>query len=104
MAEDDIYGSKTKYRKFKTNLELQLVPPSERGYKRGGRGKYFCKNAENLEHFNTLFHHFEAKDISYIRRVRMLQSMQLICYLIRKQLGDELWSKVVYESLRGGVS
>ena len=88
MAEDDIYASQATYERFKSNLDLQLVPPGKRSHRKGGRGKYYCKNPENLKHFEALFRHFEAKDISYIRRNRMLQSMKLICYLITKTLGD----------------
>jgi len=88
MAEDDIYGSKIKYERYKENLELFLVPPSERNHKKGNQGKYYCKNPVNLEYFKTLFRHFEAKDLSYIRRVRMVQIMQLICYFVTKDLAD----------------
>ena len=88
MAEDDIYGSKEKYERFKEKLAVLLVEPSERVHTRGSSGKYQCRNSENLEYFKKLFEHFEAKDISYIRRVRLIQTMRLICHLSSKNLAD----------------
>lgn len=88
MAEDDIYGSKKKYEHIKENLSSLSVEPSQRRHGRGGAGKYYCKNPVNLEYFKKLFEHFEAKDISYIRRVRLIQSMRLICHLATKDLAD----------------
>ncbi|MBI4454761.1 MAG: tyrosine-type recombinase/integrase [Acidobacteria bacterium] len=88
MAEDDIYGSKARYERLKTELVLQAAAPARRRTGRGAVGKYFCRNPRNLRHFKTLFTHFEAKDISFIRRIRALQSMRLICHLIFKDLAD----------------
>ncbi|MDA2934371.1 site-specific integrase [Acidobacteria bacterium AH-259-D05] len=88
MAEDDIYGSKAKYERFKDNLKLQLVPPDKRPHTKGTQGKYYCRNPENLKYFRKLFTHFEARDLSYIGRHRMLQTMRLICYLTSKDLAD----------------
>ena len=84
MAEDDIYGSRHKYEYFKQNLESFALPPSQRKY----RGKYYCKNPENLQYFQQLFIHFEAKDISFIRRYRLLQSMKLIANHTSKNFRD----------------
>jgi len=84
MAEDDIYGSRHKYEHFKNNLEDFALPPSQRKY----RGKYWCKNPENLEYFKQMFIHFEAKDLSFIRRYRVLQSMKLIVTHTPKNLMD----------------
>ena len=85
MAEDDIYGSKRKYEHFKRNLDYLLVT-KRRLDPRGGARKYSCKNPLNLHYFKKLFTHFEARDISYIRRNRLLQSMRLICHLTSKDL------------------
>jgi len=84
MAENDIYGSKGKYEEFKKNLDRFKLNPS----KRKGNCKYFCKNPDNLEYFRKLFIHFEAKDLSYIRRIRVLQTMRFISYSTVKNFSD----------------
>lgn len=82
MAEDDIYGSKARYEHFKNNLDFFATPPPEEKTRR----KYYCKNSANLEYFKQLFTHFEAKDLSYIRRLRILQTMKFIVYSTTKNL------------------
>jgi len=86
MAENDIYGSKQKYEKFKNNLKLLLLPPKETKHKTNN--KYYCKNPMNLKHFNKLFDLFEAKDISYIRRYRVCLTLKLILTATNKDLAD----------------
>jgi len=86
MAEDDIYGSKKKYEKFKDNLNSLLAPKSSE-HKRGSY-KYYCRNPQNIEYFKSLFTHFEARDISFIRRLRLLQTMKMIVYHTEKKLAD----------------
>ncbi len=84
MAEDDIYGSKARYEHFKNNLDSFATSPSEKNTRR----KYYCKNSANIEYFKQLFIHFEAKDLSYIRRMRILQTMKFIVYSTTKNLTD----------------
>ena len=84
MAEDDIYNSKGKYERFKNNLNSLLIPPSESG----GRYKYYCKNSDNLQYFKRLFTHLEAKDLSFIRRNRILQTMRIIVSSTTKNLSE----------------
>ena len=84
MAEDDIYGSKKKYEKFKDNLNSLLAPKSSEH--KIGSYKYHCRNSQNLEYFKKLFTHFEARDISFIRRLRLLQTMKLIVFHTEKVL------------------
>src|ERR1700752_1604515 len=86
MAEDDIYGSKAKYERFKSDLALWLSS-SYHGGPRGG-AKYYCKNPSNARYVEKLFSVFEGRDTSYIRRNRVLQSMRLLCHLIEKDLAD----------------
>lgn len=74
MAEDDIYGSKKRYEQFKSNLSSLLVPPA----KKNNKCKYYCKSSENLKYFKELFILFEARDLSYVRRIRILQTMKFI--------------------------
>lgn len=84
MAEDDIYRSRKKYEHFKADLKNFVIPPVQRKYK----GKYFCRNPENINYFKQMFIYFEAKDISYIRRYRILQSMKFIANHATKNLRD----------------
>ena len=77
MAENDIYNSKRKYEKAIAGLEQFVLPPEKRG---NYKVKYYCMNSENLRYFYTLFAHFDAKDISYVRRNRLLGTFRLICH------------------------
>lgn len=88
MAEDDIYRSQQKYEHLKAHLDLFALPPSQRRPRRGPSGKYFCRNPLNLRYFRILFSHFESRDISFIRRNRLIQSMRLACFLTSKDLHD----------------
>lgn len=87
MAEDDIYGSKRKYERFKQTLSELALRPADRPSRVGGHaGKYFCRRRSNLRYFERMFAHFEAKDLSYIRRHRLLQTLRLVCHLASKNL------------------
>lgn len=81
MTEDDIYGSKKKYEKLKISLDSLLIPPAAKS-----RRKYYCKNPKNLKYFEKLFLYFEAKDLSYVRRNRVFDTLKLIVYLNTKDL------------------
>lgn len=93
MADNDLYNNKKKYEYFKQNLELFALEPSKRpnNIGRGNsrhRGEYYCKNKCNLNYFEHLFKHFEAKDLSYVRRNRLLGTMRLICFATEKRIID----------------
>ncbi|MBS3125213.1 tyrosine-type recombinase/integrase [Candidatus Woesearchaeota archaeon] len=80
MAENDIYNSEEKYERFKKNLdELMQASPAR---------KYICQNSENLVYFKKLFLRFEAQDISYVRRIRLLQVFKIIVHKTAKNLKD----------------
>ena len=81
MTEEDIYKSGNKYNRFKTNLESLINPPKPKSMR-----KYYCKNPQNLKYFQKLFIHFEAKDLSYVRRNRVLDTMKLIVHSTKKDL------------------
>jgi len=85
MAEEDIYGSKKKYEKFKANLNRFL---SVDRHSRDGRRKYYCKRPGNLNYFKLLFAHFDSRDLSYIRRIRVTQSLKFICNSTEKDLRE----------------
>ncbi len=80
MAVDDIYGNKRKYDNFKGYYRKELINPSRKNR------KYICRFSANLAYFEKLFIDFEKKDISYIRRIRLLQNMQFICNFAHKDL------------------
>ena len=82
MAQNDIYKSKEKYERFLANLRRLLVPPSKTGYRR----KYACKNRENLKHFKTLHRKFESRDTSYVRRLRLFNTLTFIVHHTKKEL------------------
>jgi len=90
MAEDDIYGSKGRYEALKRNLGKLVRPPSGTALKgtRGGPSKYYCRDPANLRYFRALMAHFEARDLSYIRRIRVLQTMKCIAHFADKDLQD----------------
>ena len=71
MAEEDLYESKRKYLAVVEKLEEYMKPNKTR--------KYHTKNPKNIEYFKKLVKHFDAKDLSYIRRGRLIQTMQMIC-------------------------
>ncbi len=80
MAEDDIYRSKRRYEHFVANVDGLINKPSA--------GKYYCKNPENLEYFSKLINYFERKDLSYLRRLRMLHFFKIVTFVIEKNLAD----------------
>lgn len=79
MVDNDIYDSRGKYERFKENLESYLDVP------RGCR-VYRITNRENLKYFYKLMSRFEAADISYIRRLRLLRSFLIVCHAIEPDL------------------
>lgn len=83
MVEDDIYGNKGKYERFKTNLEDFAKQPKENGSR-----KYYCKNPINLAYFRQLFIQFEARDISFIRRNRVMGTLKFIVHYASKDLAE----------------
>ena len=88
MPENDIYNNKRKYESFLENLELILIPPEKRTDGRGKKSVYHCKNGANLKYFRKLAEKFDTKDISYVRRCRILNTLRLICHATRKDLAQ----------------
>jgi len=84
MAEEDIYGNMKKYERFKSRMDSLLVP-SDKNPRKGVK-RYFCINPENLEHIKKLLLHFEARDLSYIRRIRLIQSMKFCVHHLKKNM------------------
>ncbi|MBU2541726.1 MAG: site-specific integrase [Candidatus Omnitrophica bacterium] len=97
MAEDDIYGNKRHYENFKQNIRYLTLPPDV--YLkvvlrdpiiplRGSRRKYYCLNKANLSYFYQMVEYLEAKDMSYIARMRILRDILFICHHVPKNLEE----------------
>lgn len=84
MAEEDIYKNKRSYERFMKNLEGFLVPAEQQAGK--GKRRYHCKNSRNLKHFEELHRHFEARDLSYIRRGRLIDTIRFVMFVTDKEL------------------
>jgi|SRR3989344_3051069 len=94
MPENDIYDNKTKYENLKERIRFLTLKPEDRKYPHDMRPislrkeKYIVKNPENLIYFKKLFQVFDARDISYIRRLRLLRQMKTICHATEKNLKE----------------
>ena len=88
MAKDDIYGNKGKYERFISDMERFTKKPTKPKW--GRKAKYYIKNKENLKYFYKLIDHFELKDLSFIRRLRMLYVLKLITFVIEKDLATAI--------------
>ena len=96
MVDNDIYDSKGKYEKALSELSVYALPPDERPVRLGANGKpffrgkseYWCKHPNNTEYFKRLAKHWESKDLSFVRRLRLFQSMRLICHATEKDLSQ----------------
>jgi len=83
MAENDIYNSKDKYERFINNLDSLTIKPNKKG-----KRKYYCRNKNNLVYFNKLDTLFSVKDTSYVRRIRLMESVKVIVNYTEKNLKD----------------
>lgn len=81
MAEDDIYGNQKQYEKLKSRISEFAKRP-----RKGSLRKYWIKDRRNLKYFRRLLALLEARDASYIRRVRLLRSFLFICHNVKKDL------------------
>ena len=79
MAEDDIYRNKQKYEHWLAKLDKLIELPK-------GNRIYYCRNLVNLKHFQKMIDHFEIKDLSYTRRMRVLHFLTLTTYVLDKDL------------------
>lgn len=80
--EDDIYKNKVRYERLMANLDTLTEPPSKTDAKR----KYYCKNPENLKYFRKLDESFAPRNLSYIRRLRLLNFLKLVVHSTSKDL------------------
>lgn len=84
MAEDDIYGNKSKYEKLVEGLDKLSTPLDKANDNH--KSKYYCRNKVNLEYFRRLFRVFDSRDTSYVRRNRLLNTFKLIVHCTDKDL------------------
>jgi len=82
MVENDIYNNKRNYEKYISNVERLLNKPTPDDKRR----KYYIKNSDNLQYYHKLFKTFSVLDISYIRRLRLLKTLQIITHATEKDL------------------
>lgn len=81
MADNDIYDSRGRYEKFKLQLRTYLLPPE-------GMRTTQIKNSKNVIYFNKLCLKLDARNCSYVRRLRLCQSLLLVCHGIEKDLAE----------------
>lgn len=86
-APDDIYDSKDKYIKIRSNLEKYLEKP--KGKKKGlGKRKYSITNPANLKYFYILLARKDSQGISYINRIKYFNYLLKICHYSEKDLAE----------------
>lgn len=78
MAINDIYNNKERYSRFVEEIP-SLTKPNK-------RRKYYCKDPANLKYYKRLCTHFDAQDISYVRRLRLLQTFKVVTHHTEKDL------------------
>jgi len=94
MAENDIYHSKEKYEQFMQTLKERLLPsiiPSSMKSPTGRKlikSKYSITYLGNLEYFSKLDKIFKTRDLSYVRRLRLMRSFLIITHHIKKDLAE----------------
>ena len=84
MAEDDIYGSKKRWKRFVENYidkKKILQKPNKKDLR-----KYYCKNKDNLRYYQKLIRSFEVNDLSYVRRLRIKDVLNFLTHFIECDL------------------
>src|SRR3989344_5233883 len=83
MADDDIYGNKARYHRFLASLEARVS-----GEGLDEKSFYRIRNPANIRYFHKLVPVFEAKDISYIHRIRQLSDLLMAAHACEKDFAD----------------
>jgi len=81
MAENDIYNNQKRYNDFLKDLSTYTKPPV-------GKRKYQVKNKANISYYHELARVFDARDASFIRRLRLFRSFLIVTHIIEKDLKD----------------
>jgi len=74
MAENDIYNSEQHWKTIVKKIKCRAY------LKEDNKTRYYIKNKDNLKYFNKLIKEFEAKDISFIRRIAHFKALRKVCY------------------------
>ena len=82
MARNDIYNSKDRWEKYVKNFDNLHVIIKDR------KRKYHVKNKDNIKYFYKLAKSFEVDDLSFIRRIRLVNLLKQLCFFIDKDLND----------------
>lgn len=83
--DNDIYNSEETYLNIVNNPESLLIE-AKKGV--GNKNRYYIKNKNNLTYFQKLISHFESKNLSYVRRLRVIRNYKLLCYATDKDLKE----------------
>ena len=81
MADNDIYNNRGKYEDLKKKIESYLLPPE--GFRR-----FQIKHPDNLRHFRRLFLKMDARNCSYVRRLRLSSALLMVCHVIDKDMSE----------------
>jgi len=84
MAENDIYDNQGRFERFMKRLDTLAIAPVKTDTKR----KYWVKNKTNLRYYMQLAENFAARDLSFIRRLRIMQFLNFITHHTQKDLKD----------------
>ncbi|MFH1134089.1 MAG: tyrosine-type recombinase/integrase [Nanoarchaeota archaeon] len=93
MAEDDIYGSKAQYERLRSRIDSYTKQPdnSKDAPLTERRREYWIKNAKNLRYYHKLIDRggiFDARDTSFVRRLRLLRTLQMVTHILEIDLKD----------------
>jgi len=80
MAENDIYNNKRRYELFVKSIDRLTI--------KAVKDRYYCKNKDNLTYFKALIKKFNIDDLSYIRRLRLLNVLKFLTDFIKSDLKD----------------
>jgi len=98
MAKDDIYKNQQKYGNFINRLDEFTKVPTRTNQ------TYYCKNPQNIQYFRKMIPHFEMLDLSFLRRIRVLQNMRLVVYVTEKDLvhctREDIDQMVIYSNTK----
>ncbi|MFH0978641.1 MAG: site-specific integrase [Candidatus Woesearchaeota archaeon] len=87
MADNDIYNNQKRYETFLSKLDIYCRKP-DFSNRDEVRRKYWIKNKENKKHFLELAKIFSARDISFIRRLRLFRTFLIVCHVTDKDLAS----------------
>ncbi|MFH1409806.1 MAG: tyrosine-type recombinase/integrase [Nanoarchaeota archaeon] len=94
MADNDIYNSKPKYEYIRDHLDDYAKPPRPGFEGKGRNRRFWIKNPANVQYIRKFLGTatwkglFDARDTSYIRRLRLFRTMLMAGHFIQKDFKD----------------